>query len=404
MTNAGLSFPQSSTNPVATGDMGSSVALYLGDWNGDGIADAMTWNPSTGANKWFVNNGSLGFTIYTNPIAAAQITGSATQLHLGDWNGDGIADVMWWKPSDGTNRWFTNNGALSFAQTNNPIAQSHVTGGEIHFGDWNGDGIADALWRFEGNNRWFINNGALSFSTTTNPITIQRQWQEWAYGGTELITQYQVAQLAFQDWNGDGLVDVLAYYEPTVSGPGEACEWFINDGALQFTSATSNFCVAVSDSAYGGYSVYGDWNGDGIADILFWNPSSGANVWYLNDGALTFTVIINPIAHATISGSIIYAGDWNGDGVDDAMFHWPGSGTNRWFTTSWNGSGQLSFAYTADLLTPSQVSGTGGVLSLGDWNGDGFADAMWRLASNGTNRWYWQNGLTAQDRLASTTT
>ncbi len=401
MSTASLTFPQTSTNPVATGDMGSSVVLYIGDWNGDGVTDAMTWNPSNGANKWFVNNGALGFTTTTNPITTSQITGASTQLYIGDWNGDAITDVMWRDPSNGTNRWFTNNGAVSFTQSNNPILTSSLKDGEIYFGDWNGDAITDVMWRSlyfnDGTNRWFTNDGALSFSQTNNLISTGRAYTEWVNG--ELIDKFQHAnELNFIDGNGDGITDVMVHYAALVNpAPGEACDWYINSGAPTFSTISSNLCIA---NLY-----YGDWNGDGLADALSYDPSFGSNVFWVNDGNFAFFVTVNPISNSTITGSwIVSIGDWNTDGLSDVMFHLPSSGTNRWFETSWDSNGALQLSYTSDAITPSQMTGTGGVLAFGDWNGDGFSDPMFRLPSVGTNRWFYKNGTMRPDVLETATT
>lgn len=397
MTEASLSFPsQPASNPIATGNMGSALALYLGDWNGDGVTDVMTLDAATGANKWFVNNGNLSFTIHTNPIAAAQITGGA--IHLGDWNGDGVTDLMWYKSSDGSNRWFTNNGSPSFTQTNNPIATSQFSGGEIHFGDWNGDGISDAMWWDEvtGANRWFVNNGSLTFAQTNNAVTPATIGPFYPINGDP--GEYVVGDLTFGDWNGDGLTDFrffLFYFDKfDPDSPFKDSRWYVNNGGLSFALAPNAVDVVLGAGVH-----HGDWNGDGVPDIMTWNPTTGANKWYVNDGSVNYALTSNPITTSTVSDSVMVLGDWNADGVDDVMFHWPDTGENRWFLND----GALSFAYVADPITPSQVSGTG-ALALGDWNGDGFADAMWRLPSSGENKWYYESGQVRPDVLASATT
>jgi Calx-beta domain/Salmonella virulence plasmid 65kDa B protein/Bacterial Ig domain/Insecticide toxin TcdB middle/N-terminal region/FG-GAP-like repeat len=401
MSTASLTFPQNSLNPVATGNMGSSVVLYIGDWNGDGVTDAMTWNPFNGTNKWFVNDGALGFTTYTNPITTSQITGASTELYIGDWNGDAITDVMWRNQANGTNRWFTNNGAVSFTQSNDPILTSSLKDGEIYFGDWNGDAITDVMWRSlylnNGTNRWFTNDGALSFSQTNNLVSTMRTYQE--FQGGELYDRFQQAdEVNFVDGNGDGITDVMVYYAPLTSpAPGEDCDWYINGGAPSFTLKSSNLCIANLN--------YGDWNGDGLADALAYSPSIGSTGFWVNDGNLGFSVTVNPISNSTITGNwILSIGDWNADGLSDVMFHLPSAGTNRWFETSWDSNGALQFSYTSNVITPSQVTGTGGVLTFGDWNGDGFNDPLFRLPSAGTNRWFYKNGTMRPDVLTTATT
>ncbi len=398
MTTASLTFPTLSTNPVSTSDMGSSYVLYVGDWNGDGVTDAMTWNPSNGTNKWFVNNGSLSFTTYTNKITASQIAGVTSSLYLGDWDGDAILDIMWWNPSDGTNKWFTNDGALGFTQTTNAVSASQIPidiWGGLQFGDWNGDSITDFMWwnRYAtGENRWFINDGALSFSQTNNPIPT-----------TELMAAYYPGvgifpgDLAFGDWNGDGIID-LVFFQII----GDENVWFVNDGALNF-SVTSSAIVGGGL----GPNYFGDWNGDGVTDALRYSSLNGVNNWYINDGALGFTTISDPITPSTIAGAfVLNIGDWNADGLSDAMFHWPSSGSNRWFTTSFSSSGALQFTYTSNPISTSLLSGSVGVgaVAFGDWNGRGFDMPMFRNAANGTNRWWRKDSAEPPENLTTVTT
>ncbi|MEZ5892443.1 MAG: Calx-beta domain-containing protein [Parvularculaceae bacterium] len=401
LSTASLSFPQISTNPISTADMGTSVVLYLGDWNGDGVTDAMTWNPSNGTNKWFVNNGSLSFTTYTNKITASQITSTASIMYLGDWNGDGITDIMWWKPADGTNRWFVNNGSLTFTQTNNAVTTTQISGSTtaLDFGDWNGDAITDFMWRTtvgSAGSHWFINNGSLSFSQTNSPITIARWWEEDV--GEDTIARIQFADLTFADWDGDGITDVLRYFGPNPE-EGVECNWLRNDGALNFTSKATTPCFSPT-------TIYGDWNGDGLLDAVLYSSNTGSNTWYLNEGDFGFSSIANPITPSTITGGawLMHAGDWNMDGMTDVMVHMYSSGSNRWFTTSWSETGVLQFDYVSNLISTSSLTGTGGVLAFGDWSGDGFDDLMFRLPSAGTNRWFYKSGTMRPDVLVTVTT
>ena len=69
----------------------------------------------------------------------------------------------------------------------------------------------------------------------------------------------------------------------------------------------------------------GDYNGDGITDMLFWNKNSGTiYVHPIENG-----VVKNHTQHVTSfhEGSDLYPGDYNGDGVTDVFFWNKGQGT-----------------------------------------------------------------------------
>ena len=385
-------------NPIATGEMSGGVA-FTGDWNGDGVVDLMRWNSSDGSNKWFVRNSDGSFTEYQNPIPQANIDGG-TSLYFGDWNGDGLTDVMWWHKSNGNNRWYINNGivngSLSFTEFINPIAIANIDGGSfIYFGDWNGDGITDVMWwsSSSGHNNWFINNGAsggsLSFTTYIDPITVTD-----IDGGTALYTG---------DWNGDGITDVMWWS----SGSGHN-SWFINNGAsggsLSFTTYIDPITVTDID---GGTALYtGDWNGDGITDVMWWSSSSGHNNWFINKGAsggsLSFATYIDPITVTDIDGgTALYPSDWNGDGITDVMWWSSSSGHNNWFINKGASGGSLSFTTYIDPITVTDIDG-GTALYTGDWNGDGITDVMWWSSGSGANNWF-VNSNTTPDILTSVT-
>ena len=87
--------------------------------------------------------GELHFGFTDNPINRATIDGKAGHLGYGDWNGDGLIDIMWYDKYDGRNRWFINNGNLGFTQFErpdfskvpHPFIQGLYSKFDIHFGD-----------------------------------------------------------------------------------------------------------------------------------------------------------------------------------------------------------------------------------------------------------------------------
>jgi hypothetical protein len=80
----------------------------------------------------------------------------------------------------------------------------------------------------------------------------------------------------FGDFNGDGKADILWR-----STAGDVVIWLINGTAI---ANAGNVANVSSDWTVAGV---GDFNGDGIADIL-WNDSAGDEViWFMNGIAVT---------------------------------------------------------------------------------------------------------------------
>jgi len=347
-------------NWMDTTGCGFNGGFFYGDWNGDGLTDAMYYSRSSGGNCWFINNGNLGFTKVTNPIPTSLLACTSgvvacAELRFGDWNGDGLIDVVWINTSSGTNRWFINIGNLNFTVTTNPIGlPANNYTGNFYVGDWNGDGLTDLLWYdwSSGTNLWFVarnNNGSLGFTQVTNPLDPSlglRDGFPW-----------------FGDWNGDGVTDVM-WIAPNGSG---SSRWFVNDGNVAFTLAATN-PIDPAQFNGGGVSDSIDFNGDGITDALTLSS------WFLNNGSLGFTQFSSPMGSSDCCYT--FWRDWNSDGITDVMWlDARGSGTNRWFLNNGNlGVTEITNPIAPSSLAPSQAYRGNPV--FGDFNGDGFTDVL----------------------------
>jgi hypothetical protein len=238
------------------------------------------------------------------------------------------------------------------------VATHHVSN------DFNGDGRSDLLWHNDDGRTeaWLglANGGFL----TSGPIFP---------GGPLFVTG---------DFNGDGRTDVLQYGS-TVFGVEESAR----DGSFYFnyesaTSFTPNWTIAGA----------GDFNGDGYSDIL-WRSTSGAiSDWlgYTRPDDLNF--LGDPIglfkdnvatAGNSVSTDWHVAGiaDFNGDGRDDILWRNDDGRLTDWLGTATGGfqpnSGNLLEAVSTDWK----------VVGVGDFNGDGKADILWRNADGRITDW-----------------
>ncbi len=216
------------------------------------------------------------------------------------------------------------------------------------------------------------------------------------------------------DWNGDGLKDFLIYEERTGKNI-----WYVNKGNLQFDRLEDIIDPAEIQEvdAFPGLSLgwpkYSflllDWNGDNQVDVLFYSPyENGRNVWYINNGDMTFRAIENPIqftsAHwewwTPVDGNVepaafgdAHVGDYNRDGLPDIMFHFAITGSNFWFinqtdfgATDSAADDEVVFSEFAfnpvdpDSIKRFSCNGTCWWRPmLADFNVDGRIDVAWRL-------------------------
>jgi hypothetical protein len=123
----------------------------VGDFNGDGLTDVALTGPSGWATLPVAfSNGDGSFNVTNLPIAnfaGWAATANAKPL-IGDFNGDGLADVA----LTGASGWATlpvafSNGDGTFNVTNQPIVEfagwAATTNAKPLVGDFNGDGKTD---------------------------------------------------------------------------------------------------------------------------------------------------------------------------------------------------------------------------------------------------------------------
>ena len=290
------------------------IADVRNDFNGDGRSDILWRNVNGQLSNW-LGQANGGFT--PNNANAASVVPVAWQVAgTGDFNGDGRDDILWRNVDGQLSNWLA-TAAGGFIQNNvNAAAVVSTAWQVVGTGDFNGDGRDDILWR---NTDGTVTDwlGTATGGFTPNDSNAARFVPtEWNVVGTG-------------DFNGDGRDDIL--WRNT---NGQVSDWLGQaDGGFILNDDIALTNVATSWHVVG----TGDFNGDGRDDILWRNDDGQLSNWlgqadggFVNNG--TVSGVFVPLAW-----SVVAVGDYNGDGIDDILWRNTDGTLSNWLGTA-NGS------------------------------------------------------------------
>jgi len=150
----------------------------VGDFNGDGKADILWRNQFTGENYIYLMN---GLSIQPSEGYLRTVADLGWQIvSVGDFDGDVKSDVLWRNSSSGQNYLYLMDGS-AIKPTENYIRTVADQNWQVKgVGDFDGDGRADILWRnsVSGENYLFPMNGTAILPTEGYTRTVDdQQWQ-----------------------------------------------------------------------------------------------------------------------------------------------------------------------------------------------------------------------------------
>ena len=382
---------------VLTGGTGNDIFQDSAwDLSGDtitdfGVGDRIVITDATLANFTFTRSGTtLNYTggsltlsaAISGTIVASAASGGGVQLTIqaaitndarNDFNGDGRSDILWGNVGDVSafNNWLGQaNGGLS---NNSANFTAYLGAGWQAFGigDFNGDGRDDVLWGTSGPDASLFTNwlGQANGGLTDNSANMY----------TFLGAGWEVAGIG--DFNGDGRDDVLWGKAGNVSvftnWLGQANGGLSDNSANMFAYLGSGWKVVGT----------GDFNGDGRDDILWGNSGPNASLFTNWLGQTNGGLVDNSANMYTFLGPewhVAATGDFNGDGRDDILWARDGGAFTNWLGQTNGGFVDNSANFFAFLGAGWQVAG------VGDYNGDGRDDILWRNSSGDFTNWLGQ--------------
>jgi Ca2+-binding RTX toxin-like protein len=331
-------------------------------------ANLAAFSFSLSGNTLTFTGGSLTLSsVPSGTIVANAAAGGGVQLIVAqhdpanDFNGDGRSDILWRDDGGVITDWLgqANGGfAANWGNSFKTVTTDwHVAG----TGDFNGDGRDDILWRNDNGLTvdWLGQaNGGFASNYANSAINVPTSWAIAGIG----------------DFNGDGKEDIL--WRDTASGL--TVDW-LGQANGSFASNWANSVVTVpTDWKVAGI---GDFNGDGLSDIL-WRNSAGLTVDWLGQASGGFTNNWNnSAANVPTEWKVAGTGDFNGDGHDDILWR-----SDSGWVTEWLGQANGGFTNNWANMAAG-VPTDWHVASIGDFNGDGKDDVLWRSDSGQTTDW-----------------
>lgn len=234
--------------------------------------------------------------------------------------------------------------------------------------DLNGDGFPDLLWQQQATGQlaaWYMQGTTMQTVKLFTPSTVSDPlWKVVGVG----------------DFDADGQNDLVLQHATTR----QIVVWLMTGTTLKTVVTPPN---TVGLSTVWKVAGVADFNGDGKADILFRNTSTGQlNVWNMQ-GTTLGSITTLSMGVADQSWSIVGIADFNGDGQKDLL--WQSNTTGLlalWYLQGANVS-------STTLTNPSTVSDTSWkVAGVGDFNSDGHPDIFWQNITSGLiGVWYMNN-------------
>ena len=298
-----------------------------------------------------------------------------------DFNG-GTSDILWRQSSAGAlAMWLMDGPTIETSATPtyqggavSPGASWSVAG----IGDFNGNGDADILWQNTDGSlaMWLMDGSTIESSATPT------------YQGSAVSPGSSWSVAGIGDFNGNGDADIL--WQNT---DGSLAMWLMDGSTIESSATPSYQGGAVSPGSSWSVAGIGDFNGDGDADILWRNSSTGSLAMWLMDGST-----IESSATPTYQGSAVSSGsswsvagigDFNGSGDADILWRNSNGALAMWLMDGSTIESSATPTYDGSAVSPDS---SWNIIEIGDFTGSGDSDILWQQSTTGTLVEWQMNG------------
>jgi len=284
-------------------------------------------------------------------------------ISLGNYNCDSAPELLWWNGSTGQMGVMPVNGTTPATRTT-IFQESNTTWRPQGTEQWNDQTYG------QGTTTAHSNATALTWGNMTTGQTYGMTILNNAVtGGATINTEPDLnwSVIGQGDFNGDGIKDLLWNNKTT----GQLYLMLMKSGAEQ----KNGTLLYQEQNTQWNVVATGDINGDGTSDLIWWNKTTGqVYAQTIVNGKITNGSII--YTEPDTRWKIVGTGDVNGNGKTDLIWWNSSSGQIAIGITN-----ALSQSYAQIIYTEPDTDWR--IAGVGDINGDGKTDLIWHNKTTG---------------------
>ena len=206
--------------------------------------------------------------------------------------------------------------------------------------------------------------------------------QELTYQGNPVTLDSSWSVAGVGDFNGDGKPDILLR-----NTDGSLVDWTMNGSDIVAGQNLTYQGNAVALDSSWSVAGVGDFDGDGKSDILWRNAYGSLVDWTMNGSDIVAGQNVTYQGNAVAldrSWSVAGVGDFNGDDKSDILWRNSNGSLVDW---TMNGSEIVAGQHVTYQGNAVALDSSWSVAGVGDFNGDGKSDILWRNSNGSLVDW-----------------